>query len=252
MKYRNLLVFFVIVLFVISCESSNEPIDEIDESLPSISIEWNEDNSIVCLGTSITNGKTFRFIDVIISPPATPTLAIADSAYPTLLAEELKIDVHNYGVWGAFAKEGITRFHEGVLDKNPCFILLEFGANEFLRDYDVDIARSDIESQIRIVINHDIKIALLSFVHPDMLYNTSADNPLSAKAYLAMKYYEMLKNLADEHDIPFINHIYKDIWGNENLMMSDGLHPNNKGNVLLKKNVFNALYKTFEKNGMLK
>lgn len=61
----------------------------------------------------------------------------------------------------------------------------------------------------------------------------------------------MLIDVAKENNIPIIDYIYRDIWGNSNLMQSDGLHPNNKGNVQLKKNIFDALYNTFNENGML-
>lgn len=150
------------------------------------------------------------------------------------------------------ASKGIEQFHADVLAKNPVLILLEFGANEFLRNFSLNTARNNIDLLIKTIKSKNINVVFLNFIHPDMLNRTTSDNPLIAKSELAIEYYEMIKNVSASNDILVIEYIYKNIWENDKLMSSDGLHPNNKGNAQLRKNVFDALFSTFENNDMLK
>lgn len=228
---------FVILLFALlftSCESSTEP-EEPSPSLPAISVDWDSSNTIVCFGTSITKGE-----------------AQSALSYPALLDDELVIDVVNSGIWGSTADKGIEWFDNLVLSKNPALVILEFGANEFLQQIDVNVAEANIDSLIRMLNSNDIKVVMLSFINPEMIENTSPDNPLYDGIETANAYYSMLVGLANKYNLLIDDYIYRDIWGNPTLLMPDGVHPNDKGNQILKENIFNSFYNTFEANGMLK
>jgi len=236
-KFRSIYNVFVILLFALlftSCESSTEP--EIpDPSLPAISVDWDSSNTLVCFGTSITKGE-----------------AQSAMSYPALLDDELVIDVVNSGIWGSTADKGIEWFDNLVLSKNPALVILEFGANEFLQQVDVNVAEANIDSLIRMLNSNDIPVVMLSFIHPDMIENTPPDNPLYDGIVAASAYYNMLIGLADKYDLLIDDYIYRSIWGDPTLLMPDGVHPNDKGNQQLKENIFNSFYNTFEANGMLK
>lgn len=228
-------LLFSSILIIFSCENSTEPDESITTKLSAITIDWTDSNSIVCFGTSITAGQNN-----------------SDSTYPLLLGNELKIKVYNNGEWGNMASEGIEQFNTDVVMKNPALILLEFGANEFLRGFSLTTARNNIDLLIKAIKNKNIDIVFLNFLHPDMIGDTSINNPLKLKSDLAFEYYNMIKEVAKLNDIPLLEYIYKDIWGKQELLLSDGLHPNSLGNVQLKNNIKDALYSTFELNGMLK
>ncbi len=126
--FNSVYYIFVILLFSLlftSCESSTEP-EKPNPSLPEISVDWNSSNTIVCFGTSITKGE-----------------AQSTMSYPALLDDDLVIDVVNSGIWGSTAEKGIEWFDNLVLSKNPALVILEFGANEFLQEIDVNVAEAN-------------------------------------------------------------------------------------------------------------
>jgi len=236
-NFKSVYYVFVILLFALlltSCENSTEP-EEPSPSLPAISVDWNSNNTIVCFGTSITKGE-----------------AQSAMSYPALLDEELLIDVVNSGIWGFTAEKGIEWFDNLVLSKNPALVILEFGANEFLQEIDVNVAEANIDSLIRMLQSNDIKVVMLSFINPDMIENIPPDTPLYDGVEAANAYYSMLVGLANKYNLLIDDYIYRGIWGDPTLIMPDGVHPNDMGNQQLKENIFNSFYNTFETNGMLK
>ncbi len=248
--FRKLITYSALILLTVllytSCDSSTEPEEFELNSLPPITIEWNNNSSIVCFGTSLTFGDFAT--GLFGGKEARPN---SDSTYPALLNKELKIKVYNEGYWGATAEEAINDYYPSVLDKNPSLIILEFGANEFLQDYDVQTAKTNIDSLIKMIIADDIKVVMLSFVNPDMLNSLPDNHPFASKVDLGLEYYEMLLDLAEENNILIDDYLYRDIFGKPELLYFDGVHPNNKGNVQLKNNVMESFYNTFEENNML-
>ncbi len=248
MQSLKWLVVIVVMFVLVTCEKDE---DEYPNSLPAISIDWNSENSIVCLGTSITYGKRISFFEDDIDEGSRSGSDI-DSTYPGLLGRELDLPVHNSGIPGARADHMITGLDTLLLNKNPALVLLETGANEFLRRDSVDVARTSIDSLINIIMANNIKIVLLSFTHPDMVNNTPEDHWLYSRSDLALEYFEMLQGVAERFELPIIDYIYEGVWGDDKKMRSDGIHPNNKGNAGVKENIFEAMYNTFDFNGMLK
>lgn len=233
------------ILSITSCEEPTEPEEIMPDSLPAVEVEWNENNSIVCFGTSLTYGDFGT--GVLGEPGARPN---SDSTYPALLDKELRIKVYNEGYWGATTQEALE-FYPSVLEKNPSLIILEFGANEFLKDIEVEKAKADIDSLIKMIITDNIQIVMLSFVNPDMLNSIPSSHPFASKSELGLEYYQMLLDLAGKYDIPIDDYLYRDIWGKPEFLSIDRIHPNSKGNAQLKDNVFETFYNTFVKNGML-
>lgn len=249
-KILSYLIASALSLSAISCNTLIEPnfTFGIDTFNP-LSITWNKDNSIVCFGTSITNGKpTDNGIITIVPPPPPPP----DSSYPKLLNDELKIKVANKGYWGGKIDFAKTIFIDSVLTQSPVLILLEFGANEFLQGVDVQVTERKLDSLIVLIKSFQIQIVLLSFYNPDMLNQLSPTHFLAAKSEFANKYYEMFVRVAKKNKILLDDYILRSIWGIPENMSTDGLHPNNKGNAVLKDNILYSLHSTFLDNGMLK
>ncbi len=238
------ILFLLLLIFCCfwGCDSSVENEPEKGNEFAPLKIEWDESNSIVCLGTSITCGGTIYG----------HTKEERDSTYPALLGKELKINVVNFGVWGADATDGIDYFEQYCLDDNPCLVLLEFGGNEFLDGVAASEAKKDIDSLITLIKGRDIKVVLLSFINPEIIKSIPEDHPFHSYVDLATEYYNMFLELADEHNIPIHKNIYKHIWDNDKLISCDGIHPNNRGNARMKENIFEFLYETFDENDMLK
>lgn len=73
--------------------------------------------TIVCFGDSLTAGSG----------------APAGSDYPSLLRQRLPLPVVNAGVPGDTAAAAISRIKRDVLSKDPRIVIVELGANDFLR-----------------------------------------------------------------------------------------------------------------------
>jgi len=229
--------------FFISCDrgDSDNPLAGGDDA----SIEWTGENTIVCMGTSLTFG--FGAGCKMLPPRAD---CGADSSYPTLLQERLRIPVVNLGVPGATTADGLRQVDE-VLSHAPVLVIAEFGANDFFRGVPVATVRENIAAMIERLQRRGARVALLGFVHPDMVLNTPEDHFLEARVEEALAYHAMLTGLAAEYGLPIVDHILEGIWWEAELM-HDPVHPNGRGYVKMEENIFRGLRDIFAASGMLR
>ena len=231
MNYRYTAVTTLTLLFVgiaVSCDSPTE-----NNNIPTV-IEWSDTNSVVCYGTDFTYG----------------TGADSDSTYPAFLQDRLQIEVVNFGTPGALTEYGVTHM-DSVLTFNPVLVLLEFGATEYFLEYEPAEVRSDLRSVIDFFQVHGVHVALLSFAHPDMSSLYPNDPSYQDDIALGIRYSEMYGDIASQYPIPFINYMFKDVWGDP-VLMADSIHPNGKGYQQVEYNITEVLFDIFRENGMLK
>jgi len=260
MKFRYLYLLFFFALIQFSCENLNDAASSNVPYLPlaPFDVQWNEQNTLVCFGTSLTYGygagaKTFNPAGPIGIPGGTtPSIKnTGDSSYPRFLQEKLKIKVINQGYVGARLSYALTLLNDSIIAKKPALVLLEYGANDFLWSISARTSDSLLSLMVTQLQNKGVKVVLLSFINPDMLQYMSSGSWSSEDSILALQYNSMIKNVAARFAVPLIDYPLKGIFGHPELM-SDGLHPNGIGYKRMEENIFYALIKTFEKNGMLK
>ena len=237
---RGLLVASAVFLFSCDSKPSGPPAE--DEGL---SIAWTEENAIVCMGTSLTFGYG---AGCRVLPPRAD--CEADSAYPALLQERLSISVVNLGFPGATSAEGLSKVDE-ALSHAPVLVILEFGANDFFREVPVAVVRNNIATMIERLQARAVQVALLSFVHPDMVPGTPESHFLLEHVETSLEYHAMLAGLAAEYDLPVVDYILEGIWGHPELMY-DWVHPNGRGYVKMEENIFRGLKEVFETSSMLR
>lgn len=246
------------VMFYSCDDNSSDPKDVVDESaLPAIDIAWNENSSIVCFGTSLTFGYVPSGPIAGFGKQASfdisgynSSMDYPDSSYPNLLGQKLKIKVYNQGYVGYRTDQGLALVHDSVLSKNPALVLLEFGANDFFQHVPAAQMEANLDSLIKILQNGGAKVALLSFVNPEMTAFIGSVEGYTVEEALA--YYNALESAAKNNGIPFMNYLLKGIWTRYDLMTPNDVHPNAKGYAQMAGNVFAAFKPTFEKNGMIK
>ena len=164
-------------------------------------------NSIVCFGDSLTQGYG----------------STDGKTYPYFLQQLTNIPVINKGISGNTSKDGLNRTEELSSIQNS-LIILEFGANDFFQQIPISETKKNMEQIIDKLKNKNNIIVLSS----------TQDSQLP-------QLYTMLKSLAKEKNILFINGILNEIWNDRNLF-SDEIHPNSKGYKL----VANKIYKNIE------
>lgn len=150
-------------------------------------------NSIVCFGDSLTQGYG----------------AINEQTYPYFLQQLTNIPVINKGINGNTSKDGLNRIDDILQFKNS-IIIVEFGANDFFQQIPISETKKNME-QIVDKLKQDNIVVLVS----------TEDKQLN-------RLYVMLKSLAKEKKVLFINGILNEIWNNRDLF-SDEIHPNSKG-----------------------
>jgi lysophospholipase L1-like esterase len=94
-------------------------------------------------------------------------------------------------------------------------------------------------------------VVLIGFLYPEMITSVPSNSYLVNRKEDAEAYLKMLRGLAENHAILFVENAMKGIYWNSD-MMSDPIHPNKNGYRKMQENISRALVKTFEKNKMLK
>jgi acyl-CoA thioesterase I len=235
----NLLAICWVLHLLCGCDAT----DPVQSRAPG-AIAWNSDNTIVCLGTSLTYGwgSGCRVL-----PPRACT---ADSAYPALLQKRLRIDVANMGVPLSTSANGLQRMG-AALARRPALVLLEFGANDLFQGTSVDQARASMRDMVRAFQQRQVTVVLLSVMSPDVIANTPEGHRLHDDAELAMSYYGMLIELANAYDLLVVDTLLDSVWWNSDLMY-DEVHPNGQGYLRVEQNIFAALEPLLAASGMLR
>ena len=160
-------------------------------------------NSIVCFGDSLTQGYG----------------SSEGNTYPYFLQQLTNLPVVNKGINGNTSKDGLNRIDD-ILTAQNSIILVEFGANDFFQQIPISETRKNMEQIIDKLKTTDNVVVLVSI----------EDKQLK-------QLYTMLKSLAKEKKVLFINGILNEFWDNRNLF-SDEVHPNSNGYKLVADKIY--------------
>lgn len=265
--FKTFTIFFftLIVSYIFHfCIRSTEPLSfRAVKKLPSIEIPWDSTNSVVCFGTSLTYG--FILNGDIIGPRKNQRISFdylqnkmsdllfyhqADSAYPHCLDNKLRLKVYNQGYVGATVENALEVVQDSVFNLNPALILLEFAANDFLMDKDVNETEERLCRLIDKILTFGSKVVLISFVDEYTTNHPPESHFLYDKKDFVREYYEMLKQTSEKYKILFIDDCFFEIFYIEEYM-SDSIHPNEMGYKKMADNITISLMNTFLKNKML-
>ena len=161
---------------------------------------------IVAFGDSLTYGYN---------------LPITDS-YPSQLQEKLNSLGYNYkvinvGVNGDTTADGLNRVNE-ALSFEPDLVLLEFGANDFLRSQSPEAAQQNLDKIIKTFDDENVKIVLLNIEQNPLL-------PLQNRE----RFQQIMPDLAKKYGVPVVPSFLEGILLNTEFTLEDRLHPNKAG-----------------------
>jgi acyl-CoA thioesterase-1 len=180
-----------------------------DETLP----------KIVAFGDSLTAGYG-------LSP---------QESYPSLLqkmidADGFKYEVVNAGVSGDTSAGGVRRIDWSLDAGNVRFVILELGANDFLRGQAVNETRKNLSAIIERAKSRGARVLLAGMYTPTEMgsgYEGQID--------------EGFKSLANEHGVVLIPFFLEGVAGKTELNQQDGIHPNAEGTRLVAATVYRYL-----------
>src|SRR5215204_1980303 len=162
-------------------------------------------------------------------------------SYPALLqkmvdADGFKYEVVNAGVSGDTSAGGVRRIDWSLDAGGVRFVILELGANDFLRGQPVSETKKNLSEIIKRAKSRDARVLLAGMLTTT---NTGRDYEVQIR--------NALKSLADEHDVPLIPFFLEGVAGIDRLNQEDRVHPNAEGTRLVAATVYRHLKPLLEK-----
>ena len=154
----------------------------------------------------------------------------------SLKSEGYEIQIFNGSISGDTSLDGLDRIEDELSDVSYDLIIIGLGANDMLRRINPDQTKQNLEDIINIIISNNIKIILAGMV-------ASPTNGLSYKK----KFDKIYPNLSKKFELELIPFLLKGVALNPSLNQADGIHPNEKGVLIIsetiKKSITNFLKK---------
>ena len=140
----------------------------------------------------------------------------------SLKSEGYEIQVFNGSVSGDTSLDGLDRIEDELLDESYDLIIIGLGANDMLRRINPNQTKQNLNEIINIILDNNIKVILAGMV-------ASPTNGLSYKK----KFDKIYPDLSKKFEIELIPFLLKGVALNPNFNQDDGLHPNEKGVLII-------------------
>lgn len=162
------------------------------------------------------------------------TQGVSGKSYPAFLQDRLDragyhYRVDNQGVAGDTTVDGLARI-DNVIAEKPALVVLEFGGNDGLRGVPVDATRKNLDEMIQKLKAASIPVALAGITLPPN-YGPDYVKPFTA----------IFPELAKKYRLRYIPFLLQHVYSDPNLMQPDGIHPNQAGNEIVAKDVFDLI-----------
>ncbi|RZF21430.1 arylesterase [Halobacteriovorax vibrionivorans] len=171
-------------------------------------------NKVLFLGDSLTAGYG-------IDP---------EKAYPNLVRDILKkegieITVMNASISGSTSASAVSRLKWSLRGK-PDVMLLALGANDGLRGIKLHSTKDNLKKAIKLAKSKGVKVILAGMQIP----------PNYGPEY-TKEFKKMFPDLKKEEGVTLLPFLLKDVAGQRNLNLDDGIHPNEEGHKIIAKTV---------------
>lgn len=169
---------------------------------------------------------------VLIGDSLTEGYGVAkEKSYAHLLQMKFgdRVQIVNASISGSTSASAPSRM-KWQLKNKPDVILLALGANDGLRGLPVKSLESNLSQAIELAQKEGVKLILGGMYLPP---NYGANYTKEFKA--------TFKKLADKYKTPFIPFMLEGVAGHSELNQADGVHPNEKGQVVVAETVYAAL-----------
>ena len=178
-----------------------------------------ENNSILIYGDSISAGYGME------------KESQWSESLKTLLSDKgYKISVYNRSVSGETTGGGLTRISRILDELKPTFLLLELGGNDALRGYPPKKIYENLDKIIEASKERGIDVFLMQI----------RILPNYGKRYQT-QFESIYPTLSQEKEVILLPFMLNDIALKKELMLSDGIHPNEDAQPLIAEIVFNSL-----------
>jgi len=139
-----------------------------------------------------------------------------------LLAKFAAVKFTNASISGETSSGGLVRFKAQLEKTRPNVIILELGANDGLRGFDLTTTRANLTEMIDMSIEADAKV-LLGGIHIPPNYGRT----------YTRKFDQIFTDLDSRENVSLIPFILEGVATFPELMQNDGLHPNEQGQLVI-------------------
>lgn len=180
----------------------------------------------------VCGAKTILVIGDSIS--AAHGLAI-DKGWVALLQKKITSDKLDYqfintSITGDTTNGGLSRIDQALSDHNPAVVIIELGGNDGLRGIPPQRMKANLDEMITRSQAAGARILLLGMRIP----------PNYGKRFTEL-FYQVYQKLARQHRIAFVPFFLEGIALDKSLMQSDGIHPNEAAQPILRDKVWAKL-----------
>jgi acyl-CoA thioesterase-1 len=170
---------------------------------------------IVALGDSLTSGRGIS----------------RSQAYPALLERSLHdaglpFSVTNHGVSGDTTAGGVRRV-AAALDEGPQILIVALGANDGLRGVPVSQVRANLERIIEAAQARGVVVLLCGM---EAL-------PIYGWQY-SVDFHRVFRDLAEQYKLTLVPFLLQGVFGNQELLQPDYVHPNAAGAKVIASNIW--------------
>jgi len=157
------------------------------------------------------------------------------TGWVTLLEDQLQKQaspwtIFNASISGETSSGGLTRLPALLKQKKPGIVFLELGANDALRGLSIDQTEKNLRKMIQMSKQSGAKVLLFGIQIPPN-YGQDYTN----------RFKIMYPKLANQEGIELLPFFLKDVASQKEYFQADNIHPNEKAQILLFKNVWDAM-----------
>ncbi|WP_412471117.1 arylesterase [Halobacteriovorax sp. RT-2-4] len=153
-----------------------------------------------------------------------------ENAYPNLVKDILKkegieIEVMNASISGSTSASAVSRLKWSLRGK-PDVMLLALGANDGLRGIKLVSTKENLKNAIKLAKSKGVKVILAGMQIP----------PNYGPEY-TKEFQKMFPDLKKEEGVTLLPFLLKDVAGQRQYNIDDGIHPNEEGHKIIAKTV---------------
>jgi acyl-CoA thioesterase-1 len=141
-----------------------------------------------------------------------------------LIAKGYKFEVVNGSVSGSTSSGGVNRVEWTLSESNINLVILGLGANDMLRGIQPKETKNNLEKIIKAAQAKNIKVILAGMIAPTS-YGFEYKNNFD----------QIYPDLSKQYNLPLIPFLLEGVALKPELNLRDGMHPNEKGTIIISK-----------------
>jgi len=150
----------------------------------------------------------------------------------SLRLEGYNIEIINGSVSGSTSSGGLNRAEWTLSEANIDLMILSLGANDMLRGINPKETKKNLEKIIKIAQDKTIRVILAGMIAPTshgLKYKKNFD--------------KIYSDLSKQYNLPLIPFLLEGVALKPDLNLSDGMHPNKKGTIVISKTLKKMILK---------